>query len=78
MGAREPDPSHVVLGQAAFYLSPGCTAIGRAVDAAARATIDQHPDMPPPLVAGGDNSLAVARIDDEFINAGILIDAQDC
>ena len=29
------------------------------------------------LIAGGNNRVAVAWIDDEFVNAGVLVDRQD-
>ena len=75
--AREPDPAHVVLGQTADDCRPGNAAILAAVNAASRSAVDQGPNVPAPLIAGRKDTIAVARIDDELVDTGVLIDRQN-
>jgi len=74
---RQPDATHVGLGQTALQLLPGVAAVGALVDAGARAAVDQRPDVTPPLVGRRVQDGGVAGVHDHVHDAGVLVDLQD-
>ena len=72
----QADAAQVLGGQAGLELRPGGAAVGRFVDGALRAAVDQRPDVPAALVGGGEQHVGVARIEDDVGDAGVLADGQ--
>src|SRR5262249_49421510 len=68
-GDGQADAADLALRQAARQLAPRLAAVGGLVQPAFGAAIDERPDVPPPLVGGGDQRVGVARVEDHVGDA---------
>ena len=75
-GDGEPDPPLVPGGKPAVDRPPGLAAIGGLVDARAGTPVDHRPLVPAPLPRGSVHHLRVARIEVDFVDAGVLVDLE--
>src|SRR5262249_36855603 len=73
----EADAPHLLLGEAGRELLPARPAVGRLVDGALRAAVDERPDVAPPLVGGGIEDVGVPAVHDEVGDAGVLAHVED-
>src|SRR5262249_36782078 len=76
-GHGEADAAHVAARQAGPDLAPRLAAVGAAMDAAIRSTVDQREDVPPTLIGGRDENFRMVRVLHDVGDAGVVVDRED-
>ena len=67
----------MITGQTRRDFSPCLSAVGRFMNAAARPTVDQDPNVTSSLIARGNDDIGISGVDHEFVDAGVFINAQE-
>src|SRR5207248_9178659 len=75
-GHGQADPAQLGRRQAVLEFGPGRPGVGRFVDGTFGAAVDERPDVPAALVAGGEEHVRVARVHDHVGDAGVLADRE--
>src|SRR5262249_11883764 len=75
-GNGQADAAQFFGGQAGLQFVPGSAAVGRFIESAFGAAVDQRPNVPAALVGGGEQHVGVARVEDDVGHAGVFADRQ--
>ena len=73
----QTDPAHVSGGKSGGDLRPAVTPVRGLVHRGARAASDVGPHVAAPLPRGGVQDVRIARVHQDLVDAGVLVDVED-